>query len=535
MTAHKSSKRKQKSGPKYGMIGLGISAASLVLLFGAAAMKALEAMSLYIPTDLTLLPRLLWIGGGGILIGLAVFAASNQGRAFLRGRQAKYGGNALIASIAFLVAIVMINVIAYQNPKEWDWTQDKQNTLAPKTIEVLQSLPEPVTATAFFSGNYNSESARELLEKFRVNSKGRFDYEFIDPDKNPLAAQEAGITGDGKILLEMGGNREIAATATENEITSGFIRLLNPEQSVVYFLAGEGEHSIEEAGDLSYAALRETLEGRNYVVNALNLEAQKIPADAQVIVVGGPIAPLSSQAVEALKTYVGSGGSLIVLQDPLAVVEFGDKPDLLASYLSESWGITLNHDVVIDAQSPTGIYNATAYQYNRHPITEKMGGIGATFPFARSLSLSTGFEGVTATDLIYTTEQAWGETDPSSIEAGQPAYDPKTEIVGPMLLAVAAENTTTKGRVVVIGNSTFAVNGNFDFAGNGDLLVNSVDWAAQKDELINLDTADPIARTFKAPASALRANIMLIGSVCLIPLAIIGLGIASWYTRRKMG
>ncbi len=529
-------KKTSKSTSQYAVYGLWLSAISIIVLAVSVALKVFEAIGLYTPTDLSLLPRLIWGSAAGILIGFAIFAllAPNRIRAFLSGRQAKYGSNALVASIAFITILIFGNILAYQNPVPLDWTEGKQNTLAPETIDVLHSLPEPVAATAFFSTQSNSDSARELLEKFRTNSQGRFEYKFVDPDKNPLAAQNAGITGDGKILLEMGQSREIVATASESELTGGFIRLLNPEKLGVYFLIGEGEHDTEQQGDTSYTRIRQALESKNYIVKTLNLEAQEIPEDAKVIVLAGPATPLSEQAVKALESYLSSGGSLVALENPVALTNFGDKKDLLADYLSNTWGITLDNDIVIDTKSPTSAYNATAYQYNQHPITEKMGGVGATFPFARSLTISTGIQDVTVTDLIYTTDAAWGETDFASIQANQPAYDPQTEQVGPMLLAAVAENTATKGRVVVIGNSSFAVDSNFDYTGNGDLLVNSIDWGAEKEELINLTTASPVERTFVAPGSIQRI-IMLAGSVCLIPLAIMILGIASWYSRRKQG
>ena len=529
-------KQASKNTSQYAVIGLWLSAISIIALVITVAMNAFKLIGLYTPTDLSLLPRLMWGSAAGILIGLSIFAllAPNRMRVFLSGRQAKYGSNALVISIAFIAIIVLGNKLAYDNPIPLDWTQEKQNTLAPETINVLHSLKEPVTATAFFSQQQDSSSAKSLLEKIKANSQGRFAYKFIDPDKNPLAAQNAGITGDGKILLVMGQNHEIIPTASENEITSGFIRLLNPEKFAVYFIKGEGEHDTEQQGDASYTRIRQALESKNYTVGTLNLEAQEIPADTKVLVVGGPITPLSEQAVKAVETYLVSGGSLIVLEDPAPRTAVGDKKDYLADYLSTAWGITLNNDIVIDTKSPTSAYNATAVRYAQHPITEKMSGIGVTFPYASSLTISTDIQGVTITDLIYTTDAAWGETDPASIEANQPAYDPKTEKVGPMLLAAAAENQTTRGRVVVVGNSFFAVDTNFDYTGNGDLLVNSIDWGAEKENLINLTTASSIERTFVAP-SPIRQILMLAGSICLIPLAIIILGIFSWRSRRRQG
>ena len=531
-------KKQNSKGNKsrYAVIGLWISILSLIALIVAGAMKAYETTGLYTPVDLTLLPRLLWGSIAGIFIGLGIFALldPNRVRSFLTGRQAKYGSNALITSIAFIAVLILGNVLAYQNPVPLDWTEEKRNTLAPESVEALEALPQPVKATAFFSSRFNTDGARDLLEKYRINSKGKFEFEFIDPDRNPLAAQDAGITGDGKILLQMGENREIVATASERDITNGFIKLLNPEKTAVYFLSGEGEHSIDENSETSYIRIRQALENKNYSVNTLNLEAEKIPDDAKVLVLAGPVNPLSEQALQSLKTYLAAGGSLVALENPVAFTNLDGKNDPLVDYLTSEWGITLNDDVVIDTQSPSSAYNATAVQYIPHPITEKMGGVGVTFPFARSLSVSFELQDVIVTDLIYTTDQAWGETDFSSIEANQPAYDPAAETVGPMLLAAAGENTVTKARVMVIGNSTFAVDSNFDYTGNGDLLVNSVDWGAEKEELIALSSVQPTERTFVAPGS-FQQMVMLAGAVCLIPLAIIIMGAASWYARRKQG
>lgn len=530
--------KNQKAKPnnvRYAVIGIWISILSFFALLVSVALRIFNTIGLYTPTDLTLLPRLIWGSIAGIFIGIALFALLDpkRVRTFLTGRQAKYGSNALVTSIAFIAVIVFANVIAYQNPLPLK--EDKETALAPESIQVLESLPAPVKATAFFSSRFNTDSTSELLEKYRAKSKGKFDFEFVDPDRNPLAAQEAGITGDGKILLEMGDTREIVASATEREITNGFIRLLNPEKSSVYFLSGEGEHSIDEPGETSYTSIRQALENKNYTVDSLNLEAQTIPADAKVIVVAGPIIPLSEQAVDALKTFLDNGGSLIVLENPVAFTRFDDKQDLLADYLSSDWGITLNNDIVIDTQAPSSNYlDATAVQYIQHPITEKMGGLAVIFPLARSVSVVYDVPNVTVTDLIYTTEQAWGELDVDSIQANQPSYDPATETVGPMLLAATAENTVTDGRVVVIGNSSFAVDTNFGFSGNGDLLVNSIDWGADKEELISLTSVTPTQRTFVPPGSFQRL-FMLAGAVCLIPLAIVIMGAATWYARRKQG
>ncbi len=183
----------------------------------------------------------------------------------------------------------------YHNPKSWDLTEDKQHTLAPETLNTLQSLPEQVTAQAFYSQRSPTTTAEQLLEQFKNNSDGNFDYEFIDPEENPLAAQQAKITQDGTIVLIMGANQQPVRFASEQELTGGLVRLMNPTSQTVYFLTGHGEYNPEDQGDQSYSMVKRTLESKNYTVKVLNLLAEnKIPDDAEVILIAGPRQPIST-------------------------------------------------------------------------------------------------------------------------------------------------------------------------------------------------------------------------------------------------
>ena len=61
-----------------------------------------------------------------------------------------------------------------------------------------------------------------------------------------------------------------------------------------------------------------TLESKNYSVKPLSLLVEnKIPEDASVIVIAGPIKPVSENEVKLLKDYLAGGGSLIVMGYPL--------------------------------------------------------------------------------------------------------------------------------------------------------------------------------------------------------------------------
>ena len=109
------------------------------------------------------------------------------------------------------------------------------------------------------------------------------------------------------------------------------------------------------------------------------------------------------------------------------------------------------------------------------------------------------------------------------MQNNQVAFDATIDFAGPLTIAAAAQNSTTNGRVVVIGDSSFASDIYFDQYGNGDLFINSVDWAAGQGNMINLTSSQPISRQMRLPSSF---TILLLAFVFVILIP--GLIIAGW-------
>ena len=534
--------KKKNPYAKYAFIGLIIALfacvstgliASANVLTGSGMFNLEEAQQNVLNIVLQVSVGLLFIG-----LGVYAFLAPDSIRRFFTGRQARYGSNSLILTLAFVGILIAVNYIVYKNQNlfgaPWDFTADQSNTLADETLQILATLPDNVNATAFYTANLDYTAAEELLQKFKNNSNGKFDYTFINPDLDPVAAREAGITGDGKILLQMGDVQEIASFASETELVRTMVRLISPEPRAIYFLQGHGEISLEAGAELSYSVAKSTLEAKNYTINTLNLlVSPTIPEDALAIVIAGPTKPVSAEEVNLLKEYVENGGALIVLEDPRYFTEFGTAADLLASYLTREWGITLNEDVVIDPASSQNPFQAVSYSYNpSHPITQNLtANLITVFPQARSLSISAEKENVTQSWLTSTIDSAWGETE---LTNDQLSNDPAVDTQGPLYLAIAGENTATGGRVVVFGNSFFAIDANFDVYGNGNIFINSVDWAAEQEDLLNITTRPQTQRIFNAPSQG-RFLILVLITVIVLPGLVVFFGISSWISRRRRG
>jgi ABC-type uncharacterized transport system involved in gliding motility auxiliary subunit len=397
-------------------------------------------------------------------------------------------------------------------------------------MDVLKSLPAAVQATAFFTSQSSTTTAAKLLANYKAGAGGKFDYEFVDPDQNPVLAQQASISGDGKIYLQMGDAHEIVAYASEQDITAALIRLINPGQRVIYFLTGHGERDIEQSADEAYTQVKSALEAKNYTVETLNLIADhKIPDDAKAIIIAGPLKPITADEATLLGDYVTKGGALVVMEDPIPMTQFGDSPDPLADYLSTKWGIILNNNIVIDTSSNQPLY-AVAANYGNHPITEKLQGLVSFFPAARSLTIDSNATNPPVA-LITTTQASWGETD---FAAPQANYDTNADYPGPLVLAASVEDTTTSSRIVVFGNSAFACDKFFGQYANGDMLINAIDWAAGQEKQLNLTSPQPITRSLN-PVSSLTFWMIAMSLVILLPGLVIASGITSWLVRRSKG
>lgn len=534
----KTDRTKRKfSSKKLAPIGLWVSGIALIATILLSVVKLLAFAKIYTISNTQIFNWLYLVSVAIIILGLAVYSLLDPQRVreLITGRQARYGSNAAIMLVAFIGILLVINIVVFQNPgKPWDLTEDKQNSLASETINTLKALPQAVHATAFFSSQTDPSTAQKLLTNYKNNSNGKFTYEFVDPNQNPLAAQQAGITGDGKIYLQMGTQHEIVSSVTEQDVTSALIRLMNPKKQTIYFLTGHGERDIQNAGNTAYTVATAALEAKNYIVKSLNLIADnKIPTDASVIVIAGPTEPITAAEETLLQDYLAKGGALILMQEPAPLTQFGNSQDPLAAYLSTDWGITFDNDIVIDTNSNQTLY-AIAANYGNHQITQKLQGLVSFYPTARSLEISSNAPN-SPLALILTNDSAWGETDFSALQTnGSVSFQQGKDVSGPLTLAVVSQNTTTNSNLVVFGDADFASDAFFNQYANGDMFINAIDWAGGQTQLINLTSPQAITRTLILPSSTWLL-IMAVSFLCLLPGVVIAGGVISWLIRRSRG
>ncbi|MBN1440686.1 MAG: GldG family protein [Anaerolineales bacterium] len=493
----------------------------------------------------------LLIGAVGILA--FAFLDPERVQSWLGSRQAKYGTNMLITSLSLVAIVVTVNYILYQASTQttlWvDLTEDESNTLSPETLRTLQTLANPVEVRAWYGPSHTGwESTMELLEKYMAESGGLITYTKIDPDANPVLANQDGISQDGTLVFAMGEQKELVTSSTESEFTTALVKLMNPGEHKVYFLAGHGEASIDSSENTDVSTLASALRSKNYIVETLNLtQEEKIPEDASVLVLAGPKTPLLDFELTAIKEYLEAGGGLILLQNPYVVTQMNPSEDILAAYLKEAWGITLRNDIIVNLVN-TYILTPIASTYpSASPITQLTTAETMTmFPTAMSVEIAMP-DGKTFTPLGFVQVDApnnkvWGETDTASVgeisfttENRSAVFNKDVDYDSPLNIGVSAEDATLSSRVVVFGDEDFAENQavNWRSGANRELMENAVNWASFQENLISLSQKPSTYRYISLPTDAWVMNAIVLTSACLLPGSFVALYGIVWYNRRK--
>ncbi|HET7010079.1 MAG TPA: GldG family protein [Anaerolineales bacterium] len=485
--------------------------------------------------------RYVYLGLGLAAAGLVAAAVIDRAAlaGFFRGRRGRHGTNAMVASLSMLGILVIANYAAYRIPASADLTEDAQYSLAPETRATLASLTTPVRLIGFYSPDVEAsrDNIRPLLQQYMDSGRGYVSYEFIDPRSQPLSADRYGVTRDGSVVVVMGAGSEVISFPTEQDLTGAIVRLANPGTRKVYFLTGHGERDIESAEPEGYSYAREVLESKNYEVAPLSLlGSSTIPEDALVVVVAGPTVPLREAEVAALRSYVDAGGSLLVLEEPTPGTGLEGVDDPLAQELAGAYGLRLHDDIALDRSSIYGLAVPFAADYGSHPIVDRLQRVATYFPTARSLEVAEADNAnLSQVALVQTGDNSWGETNFKALEEqGSVEENASEDTLGPLTLAAAVEDFSNQSRLVVVGDVDFAANNDFYQGVNGDLLINSIDWAAGQEELISLTPKETTQRFVLPPT---RQTALLIGllTVVGIPGAVVAGGISTLVSRRRRG
>ncbi len=454
--------------------------------------------------------------------------------------------------VLFIVAMGLLAWISNRYSFEADWTANQRNSLSPASIALLERIQGPVTITAFASDD-NPDQLRVPISEFigrYQRYKPDIELRFINPETSPQLVRDMGIRVDGELVVEYQSRTEHVQRLNEQALTNALQRLMRSGERKIVFVTGHGERNPDGDANFDLGEFTRRLTAKGFRFASVNLVKEGgVPEDTAVLIIAGPQVNYLPGEVALVRDYVKKGGNLLWLHDP------GDLKGLKP--LAEELGIFFVPGIIIDPTITLYIDTdeTTAVLITPqpvHPITRGYNNV-ALFPQATGINFRAD-NGWIVTEFLTTSENSWSETGPL---VATPEYDEGKDVRGPLAIGLAMSReapTAAAGaepgeagaaaagadpddagsaqqRVVVMGDGDFIANTYLGNAGNMDLGMNILNWLSHDDSFIAIP-----ARA--APDTSLTLGfagwvIIKVFFALILPLALLGSGIAIWLRRRK--
>jgi gliding motility-associatede transport system auxiliary component len=454
---------------------------------------------------------------------------------WLKARQTKYAAYVTVYILVVLAGVAVANVLADRYDKSFDATSNKRYSLSDQTAKIVKGLKQPATIN-YFNQSTRFREGKDLLDEY-ANLSPKVHIAYVDPDKDPQLAREAGIRSLGTAVVEVGTKKEEAKSMTEEGITGAFIRDLKSTTRTVCFVSGSGEHQVDNSDREGLSRFKDLLAKDNYETRSIDLLTKaEVPSDCTTLVIAGPTRNYEQPEVDAIKKYVEDSGRAFFMLDPplkLGHDEIADNDSL--TNLLQSWGVAMQKNLILDLNpigqiAGLGPQVALVTTYGTQPIVSDMKGTATGFPLARSMEIKN-TDKTTIEKLFDTSSSSLATSNLSSPAVN--IRDPKNK-PGPLTIAVAGTYNTGKensqGRFVVVGSSSWAANRFINFNGNNDLALNAVNWLSSDEDLISIRPKPPEDRRItmtRAQLSGVRAI-----SQFMLPMLVVIGGIFVWWKRR---
>lgn len=561
---------------------------------------------------------------GLVVMFLSLLPARSVERTNPQLRRLLYGYNAFLGGLLLLAILLVANVLAYNYfTTSWDWTASGIYSLSEGSPEVLKSLKKPTRIYAIVrsSEDFLFGEVRNLLDNARAVND-RIYVKYLSPDLNPdqvLELQREYQLPDALGLLvvygekpdvqhqfiketELFGTDPDARTARrasfifkgEDALISALKALEEGKtKPTVYFTQGNGELDLKNFDSLSregggIGLLRERLEKGNYLVKGLQfvptagtsspdpllVASNRVPDDADVVVVAGPRVPLPDFAVKALRDYLTRGeeadkkkGKLVLLLD--LVLDSNRNPVSTGlEALAAEYGIRVTNERILSL--PTNLNRGNVLQIlvmagrnANNPLTQAFH--RQIFPMSdvRAVRVdterpNTPLNRFQAEPLFLAYQYAWAESNlrtPADQLVEELLKDENAAELNkklnqaPAPVAVAALETAPpdpgdphagfrggerKPRLVVFGSSSFVTNRNMGERGPDygyTLLSGTLAWLRDKPPTMGLQPKRRNLYELNPDPDQLTRMYWL--PFVLMSLGVIGMGTAVWVVRRR--
>lgn len=506
----------------------------LFLLLLGAAWASIETVSF--------LPRFIALAGLLLVLLSLVQRASEIRFLLLQARTHAEPGPTTTLLLAGVV-LVLGALLAGRLLPAADLTRERLHSLSAGSRATLAVARGTLRLDGFFvepSGEW--DLAQRYLELYRRSSP-EIRISLRDPDRDPAAAAEAGVTRPGVIVISHGSARTQVTSLDETSITQGILRVLEGRPRRVGLLQGHGEPDPSGGGEGGVSAWLGALREANVEATPISLlEHADVPTGLDAVLLVHPRHPLYPEEASALRRYLQGGGRIGLWVEP---EDSTGIEDFLGFYYVRLLPGVIRDPGRVSARLGLGPWAVALVGDPAHPISSSLGTF-AVGTSARGIEIESPHPiDLNAAPLLRTAGSV--EVFQDAGAAGGPPLRRGAQTVGAVLewQAAAGEDwravpdasglppVKPTARLLVIGDASLVTNRFLGSGSNRDLAVESVRWLTTQDRMLGVSAkAGPMAVLRLDPAG-LRA--LLYAIEFGLPLLLVAAGAAIWMTRRDRG
>jgi ABC-type uncharacterized transport system involved in gliding motility auxiliary subunit len=435
--------------------------------------------------------------------------------------------------ILMLVAtLAIVNYLGAKHTVTWDFSSAQANTLSPQSIQLVKSLDADLKVYFFYKkgveGNEeNRRQFRELVKKYQDQSP-KVVMDFVEVNEQPDLSKEFGVDkGSGVVFLDYKDRRSRIEKIDEQEFTSALVKVTREKTKTIYFTVGHGEMSLDEGKEaLGLKSLKTLLESSRYVIQTLPLSQNaKIPDDADVIVIAGPVQGFQDFEIKALEEYLKQGGSLFLaiesqnsvgLEKIVQTAGIELQNNYILNVVETKLGRGINQGPVMGAVFSTS--NKITKSFPKNEIT--------LFRYPQALKMGKVPNGITVDEIVKTTNDAMAfESLRVSGEGPAGSYALVDEVTGLWPGGAKPFNMIVAGDVDFITNQMLYQNL------NRDLVLNSVAALAKEENLISITPKE--AQATQMFLTETKFSIFLFAFIIPLPILLLGISISLYMRRRN--
>ncbi|GLQ92884.1 GldG family protein [Dyella acidisoli] len=431
--------------------------------------------------------------------------------------------NGWLFALLILLGACAIGFLTARHDHAVDWTYNSRVSMSPETRAVLAKLDGPVDIISYASPQGDlRQTIAAALQRYQ-QAKPDLHLSFVDPQQDPAAMRNLGVTVDGELILHYRDRQQRMDTLTERSFTDALERLVRGNDRIVAFVTGDGERRADGLGNADLGTFVSQLEQSGMRAVPLNFsQVTSVPEHTDLVVLAGPQAALAPGATKALTDYLASGGNLLWLADP-------GNLDTSLQPIAEALAIRVLPGELVDASSAAlGLKDPRMIALGDYPPSR----------ITRGFTLTTLFPEVAP--LAEVRKSDW-KPEPflrSSPQATTQSLNGSTtaSLKGPLdfgfaLSRLSPSPAKSEQRVAIIGNGDFLSNSYLGNGGNRALGERIFDWLLGDDQLISMPPRGAPDRVLTVSQGEL--SLLSVSFIVLIPLLLLVIGgMIAWRRRR---